>query len=62
LLFNWRCTMARSNALDYIVAHEMCHLYHKNHSKEFWELLTSVMPGYEVRKECLKNYGVRVDL
>ena len=62
LLFNWRCIMAKSNALDYIVVHEMCHLYYKDHSKEFWELLASVLPDYEVRKEWLKNYGVRMDL
>ncbi|MCE5221790.1 MAG: M48 family metallopeptidase [Clostridium sp.] len=62
LLFNWRCIMAKSNALDYIVVHEMCHMYHKDHSKEFWELVASVLPDYEVRKEWLKNYGVRMDL
>jgi predicted metal-dependent hydrolase len=62
LLFNWRCIMAKSNALDYIVVHEMCHMYHKDHSKEFWGLLASIMPDYEVRKEWLKNYGVRMDL
>lgn len=62
LLFNWRCIMAKSNALDYIVVHEMCHMYHKDHSKEFWELVASVLPDYEVRKEWMKNYGVRMDL
>ncbi|HEY8892903.1 MAG TPA: SprT family zinc-dependent metalloprotease [Clostridium sp.] len=62
LLFNWRCIMAKANALDYIIVHEMCHMYHKNHSKEFWELVASVMPDYEIRKEWLKNYGVRMDL
>ena len=62
LLFNWRCIMAKANALDYIIVHEMCHMYHKNHSKEFWELLATVMPDYEIRKEWLKNYGVRMDL
>ena len=62
LLFNWRCIMAKSNALDYIVVHEMYHMYHKDHSKEFWELVASVLPDYEVRKEWLKNYGVRMDL
>lgn len=62
LLFNWRCIMAKSNSLDYIVVHEMCHMYHKDHSKEFWELIASVLPDYEVRKEWLKNYGVRMDL
>ena len=62
LLFNWRCIMAKSNALDYIVVHEMCHMCHKNHSKEFWELLASIIPDYEARKEWLKVYGVRMDL
>jgi len=62
LLFNWRCVMAKANVLDYIVVHEICHMYHKNHSKEFWNLLFSVMPDYENRKEWLKNYGVKMDL
>lgn len=62
LLFNWRCVMARAHALDYIIVHEMCHMYHKDHSKEFWELLNNIMPDYESRKEWLKNYGVRMDL
>ncbi|MEG1254831.1 SprT family zinc-dependent metalloprotease [Clostridium sp.] len=62
LLFNWRCSMAKANALDYIIVHEMCHMYHKNHSQEYWDLLASIMPDYEVRKNWLKNYGVRLDL
>lgn len=62
LLFNWRCVMSKSSVLDYIIVHEMCHLYYKNHSKEFWGLLYSIMPDYESRKEWLKNYGVRMDL
>lgn len=62
LLFNWRCVMAPAYVLDYIVVHEMCHMYHKNHSKEFWEILSSKMPDYERRKEWLKNYGVRMAL
>lgn len=62
LLFNWRSIMAKSNALDYIVVHEMCHMYYKDHSKEFWELVASVLPDYEVRKEWLRNYGARMDL
>lgn len=62
LLFNWRCIMAKSNALDYIVVHEMCHMYHKDHSKEFWGLVASIMPDYEIKKEWLKNYGIRMDL
>ncbi len=62
LLFNWRCVMAKSTSLDYIVVHEMCHMYYKNHSHRFWNLLSSVMSDYEVRKDWLRDYGIRMDL
>lgn len=62
LLFNWRCGMARATALDYIVVHEMGHMYYKNHSQEFWDLVASVMSDYESRKEWLRDNGIRMDL
>ena len=62
LLFNWRCGMAKSTALDYIVVHEMCHMYYMNHSQEFWNLVASVMTDYEVRKDWLRDYGIRLDM
>ncbi|SKA88148.1 hypothetical protein SAMN05443428_108128 [Caloramator quimbayensis] len=62
ILFNWRCSMAREDAFDYIVVHEMCHIYHKNHSKDFWKLVESIMPDYKERREWLKKYGVRMNL
>lgn len=62
LLFNWRCVMAPSPVLDYIVVHEMCHMVHRNHSKEFWNLLSSIIPDYKIRKEWLKNNGIKLDL
>jgi len=62
LLFNWRCVMAPSFALDYIVVHEMCHMLHMDHSKDFWSLLNRIMPDYEKRREWLKNYGIKMDL
>lgn len=54
--------MAKSTSLDYIVVHEMCHMYHKNHSHEFWKLLSSIMSDYEARKDWLRDYGIRMDL
>ena len=62
LLFNWRCAMAKATALDYIVVHEMCHMYYMNHSQEFWGLVASVMSDYEIRKEWLRDYGIRLNL
>lgn len=62
LMFNWKCIMAPSPVLDYIVVHEMCHLAHMNHSKEFWQQLKRVLPDYEDRKAWLRNNGIKYDL
>lgn len=62
LFFNWKCIMAPSPVLDYIIVHEMCHMVHMNHSKEFWNLLKRVLPEYEQWKEWLKNNGIKYDL
>lgn len=62
LLFNWRCSMASVQAVDYIIVHEMCHLYHMNHSKSFWNKVYSVLPDYKKRSEWLRNNALKIDL
>jgi len=62
LLFNWRCVMPPSHVLDYIVVHEMCHMEYKNHSKDFWHRVCSVIPDYDARKQWLRNNGIRMDM
>lgn len=62
LLFNWRIIMAPVRIIDYLVVHEMCHLYHMNHSKEFWYLVASILPDYKERREWLKKNGAIMDL
>lgn len=60
--FHWKCAMAPSDVLNYIVAHELIHLIHQNHTKEFWNELDKVMPNYEKQKKWLKVNGVKMDL
>ncbi|MDY0236425.1 MAG: SprT family zinc-dependent metalloprotease [Gudongella sp.] len=62
LYFNWKCIMAPSPVLDYLVVHEMSHMVHMNHSPEFWNLVRSIIPDYEERRKLLKNQGVKYDL
>ncbi|MBF8983201.1 M48 family metallopeptidase [Lutibacter sp. B2] len=62
ILFNWRGSMALPSVLDYIVVHEMCHMVHKNHSKDFWALVESIIPDYKERRNWLKKYGVMMDV
>lgn len=55
--FNWHIIMAPVSLIDYVVAHELCHLRFNNHSRDFWKLLGSIMPDYESRRECLRKEG-----
>ncbi|MFA5882011.1 MAG: SprT family zinc-dependent metalloprotease, partial [Eubacteriales bacterium] len=57
LNFNWKIVIAPSDIIDYIVVHELCHLLHMNHSKEFWETVASQIPGYKDKKRWLKENG-----
>jgi len=41
--------------LDYVVAHELSHLKHMNHSAAFWALVARVMPDFDLRREQLKK-------
>lgn len=48
--------------VDYVVAHELCHLSRPDHSPAFWTLLRTVLPDYEVRRERLRREGARFRL
>lgn len=60
LSFNVRLYLAPREALDYVVAHELCHLVHMNHSKEFWALVETLMPDYRQWRQWLKDNGNRL--
>jgi predicted metal-dependent hydrolase len=62
LRFNWRIIMAPRRLVEYVVAHELCHLRHNDHSREFWRLLERVMPDYERRRSELEKIGPKLDL
>lgn len=59
LRFNWRVIMAPMVLVDYVVAHELCHLRHLDHSPAYWRMLRSVMPNFERRRERLRLTGPR---
>lgn len=57
LSFNYRLIFAPAAVLDYVVVHELCHLTFMDHSKNFWNKVASVMPGYKEHKKWLKEHG-----
>jgi predicted metal-dependent hydrolase len=62
LQFHWKCMMAPSTVIDYIVVHELCHIHHRDHSAAFWNEIDKVLPNYTERKEWLRRHGARLDL
>ncbi len=52
--FSWRLMQYPDSAIDYVVLHELAHIKHHNHSKEFYSLIARYMPDYKDRKKLLK--------
>lgn len=42
-------------AIDYVVVHELCHIIHHNHSKEFYREIEKILPDYKQRIKLLKS-------
>jgi predicted metal-dependent hydrolase len=42
--------------IDYVIAHELCHLFEFNHGKKFYRMLESVMPDWKQREQVLKQF------
>jgi len=41
--------------IDYVITHELCHLVHHNHGKEYYALLGSIVPDYREVKRILSK-------
>ncbi|MDD2251326.1 MAG: M48 family metallopeptidase, partial [Candidatus Cloacimonetes bacterium] len=59
---NWRLVMAPIEIIDYVVVHELCHLRIMNHSKDFWNLIESILPNYRESRGWLKVNGSSLEM
>jgi predicted metal-dependent hydrolase len=57
LSFSWRLILAPAFVLDYLAAHEVCHLIEMNHSPRFWRLVERLYPDFERAKAWLDVHG-----
>ena len=55
---NWRIIQAPMRLVDYVVVHELVHLRHRGHGRDYWQAVGRVMPDSERRREDLRRRGV----
>lgn len=54
---NWHIIMAPAAAIDYVIVHELCHLFEANHSPRFWKRVAEFYPDYPAQKRWLKDHA-----
>ena len=62
LRFNWRAMMLKPALIEYVVVHELAHLTHRNHSADFWRLLSMAMPDAQQHRNSLREEGRRLPM
>jgi predicted metal-dependent hydrolase len=58
LSFNWRLMLAPESIARYLVAHELAHRAHPDHSRRFWAKVAELCPGFRDEERWLKKNGV----
>jgi predicted metal-dependent hydrolase len=56
ILINWHLIFAPRRVLEYVVLHELAHLRHRSHSREYWHFLAALAPDYEAGRLWLDRH------
>lgn len=57
LSFSWRLIMTPPHILEYVVAHEVSHLVEMNHSKNFWDIVDTLVSHAKTSRKWLRSEG-----
>jgi predicted metal-dependent hydrolase len=53
---HWQLSQAPLCAFEYVVAHELAHLVHRNHGEAFWQTLATALPDWRAGKAALERW------
>lgn len=62
LRFSWRLLCTPPIAVDYVVAHELAHVRHHDHSRAFWQEVARIWPEWDTGADALRAFERHVDL
>ena len=57
IILNPQLLQASKSAINYVITHELCHFYHKDHDADFYNLLTSKVPNW---RDIEKNLELKL--
>lgn len=55
IILNTELIKAPKGSIEYVIIHELCHLIHHNHNKDFYNLQNTLSPDWEKWKEKLEQ-------
>lgn len=62
IYINSKISMAKVEVIDYIIVHEFAHLVYMNHSKDFYKLVSEIMPNYKESERWLKENSYKLNI
>ena len=62
LNLNWRLVMAPREVIEYVVVHELAHLKHRHHGRDFWDFVEAFAPAYRRARLWLRDNGHTLDI
>ena len=57
ITLNWRLVAMPEWVRDYVLLHELMHLYHLDHSPAYWKRVAEVCPGYRDARRWLRQHA-----
>jgi predicted metal-dependent hydrolase len=59
---NWRLILAPESVIDYVLVHELTHIYEPNHSTRFWKRVGDACTHFDESRSWLRVHGDDLEL